>query len=153
MGKTCIILGGRVPMARARKITAEVQLLIAQMYAERHMSNQEIAKALEISESAISKAIKESFRQRRLLLTFNRQGLTAEQLAFLEERSAREDRLVNRIAKFEKDPAAVITQPAIRIFDSGSTETAQDAWAARLAAFGAAAGHHLLHLICRSACV
>src|SRR5690242_13023197 len=140
-------------MPRARKLTDEIQLLIAQMHGERQMNNHAIARALDLSESAVSKVIKESFRQSRLVLTFNRHGLTREQLAFLDERSDRESRLVSRIAKYRKDGAAVITEPAIRIFDSGSTETSQEAWAARLAAFGAKAGHHLVNLICRSACV
>jgi len=137
-------------MSRPRKITEESRLLIALMHSERGMNNKMISEELHISESAVSKALKECFDQGRLQLVFNRDGLTEKQLSALQATSAGAGELRRLLASFRKDSSAVVTEPDVRIFDSGSTETTPAGWAARLEAFGRASAPYITSLILSS---
>jgi len=120
------------------------------MHSERRMSNKEIGEALDISESAVSKVLKECFEQGRIQLVFNREGLTPKQISMLQATAAGAGELKRLMARFHKDFAAVVDEPDVRIFDSGSTETTPAAWSARLDAFGRAAAPYVAPLIAAS---
>jgi hypothetical protein len=137
-------------MSRPRKITDETRLLIAMMSSEQSMSNKAIGDILRISESAVSKAIKECFEQGRLQLLFNREGLTEKQLAALQTTAAGADELKHLLARFSKDSSAVVHEPDVRIFDSGGTESTPAAWDARLESFGRAAAPYVWSVIAGS---
>jgi DNA-binding Lrp family transcriptional regulator len=137
-------------MPRPRKITDEAKLLIAMMSSEQNMSNKAIGEALRISESAVSKALKECFEEGRLQLVFNRNGLTGKQLAALQATAAGADELKRLLARFPKDASAVVAEPDVRIVDSGGTETTQPGWASRLETFGRAAAPYIGRLIAGS---
>lgn len=137
-------------MSRPRKITEDAKLLIAMMSSEQNMSNKAIGEALRISESAVSKALKECFEEGRLQLVFNHDGLTAKQLATLQATAAGADELKRLLARVPKDASAVVAEPDVRIFDSGSTDSTQAGWASRLETFGRAAAPYIGSLIAGS---
>ena len=137
-------------MPRPRKITDESKLLIALMSSEKDMSNKAIGEALGLSESAVSKALKECFEEGRLRLVFNRNGLTARQLSSLQATAEGTRDLQRRLARFPKDAAAVVAEPDIRIFESGTAEVTAAAWASRLETFGRAAAPYIWSLIAGS---
>ena len=140
-------------MSRPRKITDESKLLIALMSSEQGMSNKAIGESLKLSESAVSKALKECFEEGRLKLVFNRNGLTAKQLAALQATAEGAEELKRRLARFAKDASAVVTEPDVRIFDSGSVAATPEGWASRLETFGRAAAPYLWSLIAGSRAV
>lgn len=137
-------------MSRPRKITSETRLLIALMSSEQHMNNKAIGDALRISESAVSKALKECFEEGRLQLLFNREGLTPQQLAALQTTAAGADEIKRLLAAMPKDSSAVVREPDVRIFDSGGTDSTPAGWTARLETFGRAAAPYLASLIAGS---
>lgn len=137
-------------MSRPRTITDETRLLIALMSSEQGMSNKAIHETLHVSESAISKVLKECFAEGRLQLIFNREGLTERQLAALQATAAGADEVKRLLAGITKDSSAVVQEPDVRIFDSASTEATPAAWAARLEAFGRAAAPYLWPLLAGS---
>lgn len=102
------------------------------------MTNQDIAIELRISASAVSKIIQECFSEGRLRLVFNRDGLSPQQLDLLQTMVTGAAELKRRLAGLKKDPAAVVKEPEVRVFDSGSADTTPQAWAARLELFGKA---------------
>ena len=140
-------------MSRPRKITDESKLLIALMSSEQGMSNKAIGESLKLSESAVSKALKECFEEGRLKLVFNRNGLTAKQLAALQATAEGAEELKRRLARFAKDASAVVTEPDVRIFDSGSVAATPEGWASRLETFGRAAAPYIWSLIAGSRAV
>jgi DNA-binding transcriptional regulator LsrR (DeoR family) len=137
-------------MPRPRKINHEMKLLIALMHSERKMNNVEIGGALEISESAVSKVLRECFDQGRLRLVFDPQGLTEQELLSLQAAAGTRNELTQQISRFRKDSSAVVTEPDVRVFESGSAETTPKAWAARLQAFGEGVAPYVMHLIATS---
>jgi hypothetical protein len=137
-------------MARPRTITEDKKLLIALMHTERHMTKKDIASDLKISASAVTKVIQECFAEGRLRLVFNRDGLSARQLDSLQTMVTGAGDLRRRLAAMRKDPAAAVENPEVRVFDSGSGETTQAAWASRLEVFGRAAAPYLGDLISNS---
>jgi len=120
------------------------------MHSERKMNNIEIGAALGISESAVSKAIRECFEQGRLRLTFNGEGISEQELRSLRATAGIKNELKEQITRFPKTASAVVTEPDVRVFQSGSAETTPEAWAARLRVFGEAVAPYILHLISTS---
>ena len=134
-------------MARPRTITDDKKLLIALMHTERHMTKKDIARDLKISASAVTKVIQECFAEGRLRLVFNRDGLSPQQLDLLQTMVTGASDLRRRLAAMPKDSAAVVTDPEVRVFDSGGADTTPAAWASRLEVFGRAAAPYLGDLI------
>jgi len=114
------------------------------------MTNKDIARDLKISASAVTKVIQECFAEGRLRLVFNRDGLSAQQLDLLHTMVTGAADLRRRLAEMPKDPEAVIKDPEVRVFDSGSADTTPTAWASRLETFGRAAAPYLGDLISNS---
>lgn len=137
-------------MSRPRKIGDEFKLRIALMSSEGGMTNRQIAEELDISESAVSKALKESFEQGRVRVVFNREGLTEKQLAALRSSAAGANELKRSLAAMPKDSRAVVTEPDVRIFDTENVETTPAAWTARLDRFGKDAAPYILSLVMQS---
>jgi len=134
-------------MARPRTITDDKKLLIALMHTERHMTKKDIARDLKISASAVTKVIQECFAEGRLRLVFNRDGLSAQQLDLLQTMVTGASDLRRRLAALPKDAGAVVTDPEVRVFDSGGADTTPAAWASRLETFGRAAAPYLGDLV------
>jgi DNA-binding transcriptional regulator LsrR (DeoR family) len=126
-------------MARPRTITEDQKLLIALMHSESRMTNDAIAARMHISPSSVSKIIQGCFDEGRLRLVFSRDGLSPEQLESLNDLVTGTADLKRRLAALEKDPAAAVHEPEVRVFDSGGNDTTPAGWAARLEAFGRAA--------------
>lgn len=130
-------------MARPRTITEDQKLLIALMHSEKRMTNEAIASRMHISPSSVSKIIQGCFNEGRLRLVFSRDGLSGEQLDSLNDLVTGTADLKRRLAAMEKDSAAIVREPEVRVFDSGSTDTTRPGWAARLEAFGRAAAPYI----------
>ena len=134
-------------MARPRTITGDQKLLIALMHSESGMTNEAIAARMHISPSSVSKIIQGCFKEGRLRLVFSRDDLSLEQLDSLNDLVTGTADLKRRLAAAEKDPAAVVREPEVRVFDSGGNDTTPAGWAARLEAFGRAAAPYIGDLI------
>ena len=144
---SCDIL--KVVMSRPRIITGHTRQIIALMHTE-GKNNKEISAALSLSESAVSKAIRECYDEGLLSIRFRTDGIAANELERLRAEAGLKNQFTGQIRRLSKDSSAVVTEPEVLVFDSGSTETTPRAWATRLETFSKPVSQEVLRLVLRS---
>ncbi|MBL8177166.1 MAG: hypothetical protein JNK48_21005 [Bryobacterales bacterium] len=135
-------------MGRPRLITPQTRLLAALLHSEGR-SNKDIGKKFGLGESTISKIIRECYDEGLLSIRF-RSGLSDGELERLRAEAGLKNEFTEKLRAFRKDSSAIVLAPEAMVFESGSTDTGPQDWAARLDTFARAVGPEVLKLILRS---
>jgi DNA-binding transcriptional regulator LsrR (DeoR family) len=132
-------------MARPRLVTDRKKLIAALLHSE-GLSNKAIGERVRLSESAISKTLAECYRDNLLRITFH-SGYSDGDLQTLRAEAGLSNEFTSLLRRFPKDRSAVVTEPAVMVFDSGAAQTSDHAWSQRLDTFAKAVRHEILTLI------
>lgn len=136
-------------MSRPRVITSHTRQIIALLHTE-GKNNKEISAVLKLSESAVSKAIRECYDDGLLSIRFRSDGLSADDMERLRAEAGLKNHFTEQLRGLAKDSSAVVTEPEVMVFDSGSTEATVRGWASRLETFAKPVAPELLKLILRA---
>ncbi|MFN7937900.1 MAG: sugar-binding domain-containing protein [Bryobacteraceae bacterium] len=139
-------------MPRPRIVTAHTRQIAALLHAD-GKSNKEIGTRLNLSESAISKVIRDCYTEGLLSIRFRTEGLSAREIQILRAEAGLKNKLTERLRLVPKDTSAVVTEPDVMIIDSGSAQTTARGWTLRLDAFSKGASQEVMKLILRSGIV